>query len=47
MSTATRHAYGASSATTSAYQLSGTPGGNEPDITTHDAFSATGDAPTG
>src|ERR1700754_2667649 len=40
VSIATRQGYGASSATTWAYQWSGTPGGREPDSTTHEAASA-------
>src|ERR1700712_896944 len=40
VSTATWQGAEASSATTSAYQWSGTPGGSEPDSTTHDAFAA-------
>src|SRR5215475_7777215 len=40
VSIATRQGYGASSATTWAYQWSGTPGGSEPDSTTHEAVSA-------
>src|SRR5262249_6948543 len=40
VSTATRQPKVASRATTSAYQWSGTPGGSEPDSTTHDAEPA-------
>src|SRR5688500_8258805 len=40
VSTATLHGYGASIATTSAYQVSGIPGGSDPDITTQEACSA-------
>src|SRR3954469_4298301 len=40
VSIATLQAYGASLATTSAYQVSGMPGGNDPDITTQSACSA-------
>src|SRR5262249_14316975 len=40
VSMATLHGYCASMATTSAYQVSGIPGGSDPDITTHVACSA-------
>jgi hypothetical protein len=40
VSTATRQFLSASWATTSAYQLTGTPGGSDPDITIHSARCA-------